>query len=55
MHPRLYHSDFRIKKNALSIVISLTKAFEQDFQVVFESIYERCVETQNKDLILVFL
>jgi len=55
MHNRLYHPDFRIKKNALSIIVSLTKNVEADFLVVFESVLDRCIENQNKDLVLVFL
>lgn len=55
MHSRLYHPDSKIKRNALSIIISLTKNTESDFLIVFESMLERCVESQNKDLILIFL
>lgn len=55
MHARLYHNDSKIKKNALSIIISLTKHTESDFLVVFENMLERCAETQNRDLILIFL
>lgn len=55
MHSRLYHPDFKIKKNALSIIVSLTRGLESDFLVVFESMFDRCVESQSRDLILVFL
>lgn len=55
MHAKLFHSDAKIKKNALSVIISLTKHIESEFLVVFEIMLERCLESQNKDLALIFL
>lgn len=55
MHSRLYHSDFRIKKYALAVIVSLTKSYENEFIVVCESVYDRCIETDDKDLVLAFL
>jgi hypothetical protein len=55
MHARLFHPDFRIKKYALSIIISLTKNFENEFNVVFENILEKCYDGENTDLVLLFL
>lgn len=55
MHSRLYHSDFRIKKYALAVIVSLTKSYENEFIVVCESVYDRCLETDDKDLVLAFL
>ena len=55
MHARLNHADFRMKKNALVIIVLLTRYLENDFLIVFENIMERCIESQNKDLVLIFL
>lgn len=55
MHARLFHPDFRIKKYALSIIISLTKSAEHEFNIVFENILEKCYDGENTDLVLLFL
>ena len=55
LHIKLYCNHYKVKKNALALIFALTKSQEYEFTVVFKKIMERCIETQNEDLIRIFV
>jgi len=55
LHMKLYSNNFTVKKNALGLIMTITKSNQNDFVFVFKKMVERCLETQSHDLIIIFL
>jgi len=55
LHMKLYSNHFGVKRSSLSLIFTLTYNNHSDFIYVFKKMVERCIETQNQDLVLIFL
>lgn len=55
LHMKLYSNNYKVKKTALALIFALTKSQEYEFTVVFKKMMERCIETQNEELIRLFI
>ena len=47
LHMRLYSNNYKVKKNASSLIFALTKSNEAEFIIVFQKIIQRCVESKS--------
>ena len=55
LHMRLYSNNYKVKKNASSLIFALTKSNEAEFIIVFQKMMQRCIESKNQDLVKIFI
>jgi hypothetical protein len=55
LHSKLWEDNLRIKEVSMKALFLLCRKSEFDFMLIFENLIERCNESKNEDLVVIFL